>query len=104
MAAIDADDVITKHGTHTVAETVSLLVDAVRGRGLRLFGVIDQREEARAVGLDLRDTVHVLFGSPLAGTPVMAASPLAALDLPLKVLVRDDGGGPVSPTSHPRPS
>jgi len=46
----------------------------------------------RAVGLELRDTkVVVIFGSPLAGTPVMSAAPLAALDLPLKVLVWADG-------------
>jgi uncharacterized protein (DUF302 family) len=31
--------------------------------------------------------VLVIFGSPAAGTPVMAASPPAALNLPLKVLV-----------------
>src|SRR5438034_10299482 len=29
--------------------------------------------------------------SPKAGTPVMAASPLFALELPLKVLIWDDG-------------
>lgn len=34
----------------------------------------------------------VLFGTPAAGTPVMVASPLVALDLPLKVLVWDDEG------------
>ena len=34
----------------------------------------------------------MIFGSPAAGAPVMAASPLAALDLPLKVLVWDDDG------------
>jgi uncharacterized protein (DUF302 family) len=33
----------------------------------------------------------VIFGSPQAGTPVMVAAPLAALDLPLKVLVWQDG-------------
>jgi uncharacterized protein (DUF302 family) len=33
----------------------------------------------------------VIFGSPLAGTPVMEAAPLAALDLPLKVLIWADG-------------
>jgi len=33
-----------------------------------------------------------MFGSPAAGTPVMAAAPLAALDLPLKVLVWADEG------------
>ena len=33
----------------------------------------------------------VLFGSPKAGTPVMEAVPLIALDLPLRVLVWADG-------------
>jgi uncharacterized protein (DUF302 family) len=57
-----------------------------------LFAVIDQREAARKAGLDLRETVLVIFGSPAAGTPVMAAVPLTALDLPLKALIWDDGG------------
>jgi uncharacterized protein (DUF302 family) len=42
------------------------------------------------VGLSLRETVLVLFGSPSAGTPVMEAAPLAALDLPLRILIWDD--------------
>jgi uncharacterized protein (DUF302 family) len=54
--------------------------------------VIDQAAEARQAGLTLRETVLVIFGSPQAGTPVMAASPLAALDLPLKVLIWADEG------------
>jgi uncharacterized protein (DUF302 family) len=33
----------------------------------------------------------VIFGSPAGGTPVMQSEPLAALDLPLKVLVWADG-------------
>lgn len=33
----------------------------------------------------------MIFGNPMAGTPVMDAVPLAALDLPLKVLVWADG-------------
>jgi uncharacterized protein (DUF302 family) len=58
---------------------------------MKLFAVIDHSGEASAVGLELRDTKVVLFGSPQAGTPVMQAAPLAALDLPLKVLVWSDG-------------
>jgi uncharacterized protein (DUF302 family) len=57
---------------------------------MKLFAVIDHSGEAEAAGLELRDTKLVIFGSPQAGTPVMAASPLAALDLPLKVLVWAD--------------
>jgi len=59
---------------------------------VKVFAVIDQSFEARQVGLALRDTTLVIFGSPAAGTPVMAASPLSALDLPLKVLIWADAG------------
>ena len=54
--------------------------------------MIDQSAEARQAGLSLRDTTLVIFGNPAAGTPVMVAAPLAALDLPLKVVVWDDDG------------
>jgi uncharacterized protein (DUF302 family) len=59
---------------------------------MRRFAVIDQRAEAVAAGLELRETVLVLFGNPAAGTPVMNQVPLSALDLPLKILVWDDDG------------
>jgi uncharacterized protein (DUF302 family) len=61
-------------------------------KGIKLFAVIDHSGEAAAAGLELRDTKLVVFGNPAAGTPLMQAAPLAALDLPLKVLVWDDGG------------
>jgi uncharacterized protein (DUF302 family) len=57
---------------------------------MKLFAVIDHSGEAKAVGLELRDTKLVIFGSPQAGTPVMQAAPFAALDLPLKVVVWAD--------------
>ena len=85
-------DVVTKLSPLTVADTTSKLTDMIAAKGMKLFGVIDQTAEARQVGLTLRDTVLVIFGSPAAGTPVMAASPLSALDLPLKVLVWSDQG------------
>lgn len=90
MPASQSDGVVTKHGAHTVAETVAALVELIRARELQLFSVIDQREAARSVGMDLRDTVLVLFGNPSAGTPIMAASPHAALDLPLRIVIWED--------------
>lgn len=83
---------MTKESPLSVADTVARLSHLITERGLTLFGVIDHSGEAHAVGLDLRDTKVVIFGNPRAGTPVMQAAPLAALDLPLKVLVWDDGG------------
>jgi uncharacterized protein (DUF302 family) len=82
--------VTTKHSPRSVHETVSRLTDLLREQGVKVFGVIDQAAEARQAGLQLRDTVLVTFGNPSGGTPVMAASPLAGLDLPLKILVWDD--------------
>lgn len=67
------------------------LVAEAEARGMKLFAVIDHSGEAARVGLALRPTKVVIFGSPQAGTPVMAAAPLAALDLPLKVLIWADG-------------
>jgi uncharacterized protein (DUF302 family) len=94
MAAADPlneTGIVTKLSPRSVTETVSRLTDRVSARGMKVFAVIDQSAEARQAGLQLRDTTLVIFGSPAAGTPVMAASPLAALDLPLKVLVWADG-------------
>lgn len=86
------DDVVTKLSGRSVTETVAALTALILSRGMRVFLVIDQAEEARRVGLALRETTLVIFGSPQAGTPVMDAAPSAALDLPLKVLVWDDDG------------
>jgi uncharacterized protein (DUF302 family) len=85
-------DVVTKLSRESVAGTVAELTSMITAKGMRLFAVIDQAAEARQAGLTLRETVLVIFGSPQAGTPVMAASPLAALDLPLKVLIWADEG------------
>jgi uncharacterized protein (DUF302 family) len=83
---------VTKASPGSVTDTVVRLREILDSMGLRVFAVIDQQAEARQVGLDLRATTLVVFGSPAAGTPVMDSRPLSALDLPLKVLVWDDGG------------
>jgi uncharacterized protein (DUF302 family) len=82
---------VTKLSPWSVTDTVARLSAVIAAKGLKLFAVIDHSGEAEAVGLKLRDTKVVIFGSPQAGTPVMEAAPLVALDLPLKVLVWQDG-------------
>jgi uncharacterized protein (DUF302 family) len=87
-----ASGIITKTGTGTVAAAVSKLIELVEARGMIVFAIVDHSGEAKRHGLVLRDTKVVIFGSPTGGTPVMQASPLTALDLPLKVLIWDDDG------------
>ena len=91
---ISADEpgVVTKLSPRPVGDTVARLTDMLAAKGVKLFDTIDQRAAAREVGLDLRETVLMIFGNPAAGTPVMMAAPLSALDLPLKVLIWDDEG------------
>jgi uncharacterized protein (DUF302 family) len=85
------EGVITKTSPRSVEETVARVRELVAEKGMKLFAVVDHSGEAESVGLALRDTKLVIFGGPKAGTAVMAAAPLAALDLPLKVLVWADG-------------
>ena len=87
--------VVSRRSPLPVAETVDRLATAIRAAGAKLFFVVDHSGEAQRAGLTLRDTKLLGFGNPLAGTPAMVASPLAALDLPLKVLVWSDDDGAV---------
>jgi uncharacterized protein (DUF302 family) len=88
----NAAGVVTKLSPRSVADTVTRLRGILDDKGMTVFAVIDQSAAASQAGLELRDTVLVVFGNPAAGTCVMQAAPLAALDLPLKVVVWDDEG------------
>lgn len=92
VASPEVAGVLTKTSPRSVPDTVSRLTEMLEVKGIKVFAVIDHSGEAERVGLKLRETKLVVFGSPKAGTPVMVAAPLAALDLPLKILVWADGG------------
>ena len=80
--------------THS-RETLDRLRALLLGKGLKIFALIDHSGEALAAGLEMRPTRVLVFGSPVAGTPLMVASPTLAIDLPLKALVREDEQGKV---------
>jgi uncharacterized protein (DUF302 family) len=82
--------VLHRRSPLSVEDTVEKLSVAIEGGGARLFAVVDHSGEAKQAGLSLRDTKLMIFGNPIAGTPLMEAEPLAALDLPLKILVWAD--------------
>lgn len=80
---------------HSVDETVERLKSILTAKGVTLFALVDHSGEAEKVGLKMPPTKLLIFGSPKAGTPIMLAAPLSAIDLPLKILVRQDEGGKV---------
>jgi uncharacterized protein (DUF302 family) len=85
-----------------MAETLARLSAVVAARGMEVIAIIDHSGKARDVGIDLRDTKLVIFGSPSTATPVIQAAPLAALDLPLRVVVWEDGSHTL--LSYPAPA
>jgi len=80
----DASDevVVTKVSPWSMADTVARLSAVVAARGMKVFAVIDHGDEAKSVGLALRDTKLLIVGSPSVSTAAIAAAPLAALDFP----------------------
>jgi uncharacterized protein (DUF302 family) len=80
---------------YSIEDTVQKLESAFAAKGLQVFAVIDHSGEAAKIGLKMRPTKVVIFGSPRAGTPLMTAAPSLAIDLPLKALVAEDSVGKV---------
>jgi uncharacterized protein (DUF302 family) len=91
-----ADGVITKPGSKSVAQTIDGLRRLITDRGFTVFNVIDHSGIAKRAGVQMPDSKLILFGKPAAGAAVMLAAPLAALDIPLKVLVWEDRNETVS--------
>jgi uncharacterized protein (DUF302 family) len=84
-----------KLSNHSVNETVTRLKGVLQLKGITLFALIDHSGEAQKVGMTMRPTKLLIFGSPKAGTPLMLAAPSIAIDLPLKILVAEDSDGKV---------
>ncbi len=87
--------VVTRLSPYGLDATVKRLLSTIEGRGLRVFAVIDHDGAASEVGLHLRPSRLVIFGSPETGTPLMVESPLLALQLPLRILIWEPEGGQV---------
>ena len=83
------DDLRTLQSETPFNHVVERLHDVVRERGLTLFADIDHAQNARDAGLTMPNTRVLIFGSAKAGTPLMLAAPDIALELPLRVLVRE---------------
>jgi uncharacterized protein (DUF302 family) len=90
MPPLPENGLIHVSSPYSVAETVQRLESILRAKNLLIFARIDHSGEAAKVGLAMRPTQLIIFGSPKAGTPMMIASPTLAIDLPLKALVWED--------------
>jgi uncharacterized protein (DUF302 family) len=87
--------IVTIPSLHSVDQTVQNLQAILHAKGVTLFALVDHSGEAAKVGMTMRPTKLLIFGSPQAGTPLMQAAPSIALDLPLKLLIAEDAEGHV---------
>ena len=87
------DGLVTLQSSHDFATTLERLTAALESKGVRVFAQIDHAAGATSAGLELRPTTLVVFGNPVAGTPLMQAVQTAGIDLPLKALVWEDASG-----------
>jgi len=93
MSSPETAGITSKPSNHSVDTTVERLEAILQDKGVTLFALIDHSGEAAKVGMQMRPTKLLIFGSPKAGTPLMQAAPSAAIDLPLKILVAEDPAG-----------
>src|SRR6202790_5589551 len=75
---------------HSVSQVLQRVESLARARGLTVFAQIDFSGDAERAGLALRPAGLVIIGNPRAGTPLIAATPTVAIDLPLKILAWQD--------------
>lgn len=93
MPVTSVDGLVTRPSDHSVDETLGRLTRLIQDAGVTIFAIVDHSGEAAKIGMTMRPTKLLIFGSPKSGTPLMLASPSIAIDLPLKILVWEDVDG-----------
>jgi uncharacterized protein (DUF302 family) len=88
-----AQGLTTLPSSYGPRETMDRLAAEVKAKGMTVFARIDHAAGATAVGLPLRPTELLIFGSAKAGTLLMQAVQTTGIDLPLKALVWQDASG-----------
>jgi uncharacterized protein (DUF302 family) len=81
--------------------TLERLEGAIAKAGLMLFAKVDHAAGAHDIGMTMPPATVLVYGHAKGGTPIMLATPRAALDLPLRVLVRQREDGKAVIAFHP---
>lgn len=82
--------IIIRPSQYAVKETIDRLVVFLQQHGATVYARINQQSELNNAGLKMPPLELILFGNPKDGGPIMMENPLAALDLPLKIIAWED--------------
>ena len=96
MSSLAADNgIVTVPTQRTVDQAADALASLIEAKNIILFARIDFAADAQRAGLAMPPSQLLVFGNPRAGTPLMQADQTIGIDLPLKLLVWEDGAGKV---------
>jgi len=90
MPSYSQTGLVTIKSQHSVEVTADRFENLVKDKGLKFFTRINHAQNAANNDLNLRPTEVILFGNPLAGTPLMNCAQTVAIDLPQKALFWQD--------------
>lgn len=101
MIDTQASDIVEHASPLPFDDTVDRVIAAIANAGMTLFASIDHAANARGIGATMPPSKVLIYGSPKGGTPIMLAIPQSALDLPLRVLIRQAADGRIMVAFHP---
>ncbi len=83
---------VTRSSKSSVNETVERIRSFLESKNIAVFAHIDHGAAAKDVGMQLADEQVLIFGDPRVGTNLMQEDPSIGIELPLKILIWNDGG------------
>ena len=92
---ISSTDVIKPYGDFqsplAFEETVAALQKTLNSKGITVFATIEHHKAAEVVGETMQPATVLIVGNPKVGTALMQENLLLAIELPLKILVYQEG-------------
>jgi uncharacterized protein (DUF302 family) len=101
VSGASAEEAVRLESSYSFSDTLARLRSTLESKGFTIFATIDHRAWAQSVGLDMPPTTVLIYGNPRGGTPLMLAEPDFAIELPLRVLVREGEQGKTYVTFNP---
>ena len=76
---------------YTFEQTIERLQKVLESKNITIFATIEHHKAAEAVGESMSPATVLIVGNPKIGTALMQENPLLAIELPLKILVYQEG-------------
>lgn len=88
---IESDRDYMAQSPYTFEQTIERLQKVLESKNITVFATIDHQAAAKAVGEELAPATMLIVGNPKVGTALMQENLLLAIELPLKILVYQEG-------------